>query len=141
MREMTQVARYVCRWCGQEFRTPDRHVCKWDTDCRNCLSCRHRGMFVKGEPTRPVGFGTWEEGCASGFVCNRDGGPFEPGEGGLNDFPYAQSAHPGRTPDGRELRCKDHVLIEGYEGKKTYARIERERERDSRTPNLPEPLI
>lgn len=69
MRKMEQVTRYKCAWCGKEFKTPNRHLCKWDPDSHNCLSCVYRGEFVKGEPTRQTGIDSWEEGYPAEFEC------------------------------------------------------------------------
>lgn len=121
MNNMQKVIRYKCKWCGKEFKTPDRHLCRWDPGCRNCLSCKHRGKYVGGEPV----CAETGEYTPNSFECNAglDGT-------GWNDFPVAASAHPQYSAKGDEIRCPDHELIEGYEGKSTFARIESERRKE-----------
>lgn len=38
---LTEVKRYNCEFCGKDFRTPDRHICKFDPKFKNCHSCTH----------------------------------------------------------------------------------------------------
>ena len=128
MRKMKQVIRYRCEWCGKEFHTPNLHVCKWDPDCKNCLSCVHRGEFVQGEPGRLVGFGEYEEGRPNAFRCSlRD----YVQECGWNDFPQAATAHPRYDSNGKIIHCPDHKTIRGFKGKQTFKEIEEKRRLES----------
>ena len=109
MRLMEAVTRYRCRWCGKEFRTPDRHICKYDPDFRNCLSCKFRGAFVEGKPERHVGFGKLEDGVPSGFMCEKDPCGREPGQGWWNDIPDACSMKLSRS-------CPDYETADRFKG-------------------------
>lgn len=120
MRKMEQVVRYKCQWCGKEFKTPDRHVCKWDPDCKNCLSCKYRGKFVEGAHTA--------ESTVNGFECHcEEGNVYAVGEGGWNDFPQAATAYFEVDFKGKERRCPDYKRIKGYKGKETFREIESQR--------------
>lgn len=44
---LQKVTRYNCEYCGQDFRTPDRHDCKFDPKYKNCHSCKHCRGFKK----------------------------------------------------------------------------------------------
>ena len=115
---MTKVVRYKCEWCGIEFKTPHLHKCKWDVDAHNCLSCKHRGKYVQGTPTThdPYTLGVVDAGTSAYFEC-----PFNNGGGG-NDFDCGAT-----DPNGNG--CEHWELIEGYEGKRTFIKIEQEREK------------
>jgi len=124
MRKMEKVIRYKCAWCGGEFHTPNLHCCKWDPSCKNCLSCAHRGEFVKGEPARQTGFGEFEEGKPNAFRCAvKDYVQL----GGWNDFPQAATAIPQYNTRGKVCHCPDHKTIRGYLGKETFKDIEEKR--------------
>lgn len=114
---MKKVVRYQCEWCGKEFRTPDRHQCKWDPKWKNCLSCANRGKFVKGEAPR-ASLDGWEgDGISNGFECAVHG---ESGQGGWNDFDCG-------AVSCAVLGCPDWKKIKGYNGKETFKKIESER--------------
>lgn len=119
---MKKVTRYLCEWCGKEFKTPDRHQCKWDPKWKNCLSCANRGIFVKGEPPRQIGFGEWDEGISNSFECH--GEEFPPSEtinqGGFNDFECGAASC-------LELGCSNWKPLSNYLGKKTYKEVESNR--------------
>ena len=131
MRKMTQVSRYRCEWCGEEFHTPNLHRCKWDPSCKNCLSCVHRGEFVKGSPGRCVGRGEYGDICETieepkphSFRCAlKDYVQL----GGWNDFPQAASAIPQYNTRGKVCHCPDHKTIRGYQGKETFKEVEEKR--------------
>lgn len=119
---MKQVTRYLCELCGREFKTPDKHKCKWDPKWKNCLSCANRGRFVKGEPTRQIGFGEWEEGISNSFECHGE------------DYPPAETAQQGGSNDFdcgavscAELGCSNWKPLQDYKGKKTYKEVESNR--------------
>lgn len=38
---LKEVVRYECEHCNKDFKTPDRHVCKFDPKFKNCHSCKH----------------------------------------------------------------------------------------------------
>ena len=106
MRSMEKVERYRCRWCGREFKTPDRHLCRFDPDAHNCLSCIFRGDCVsdchEGGDYFPKSFHCAIHDCIQ--------------EGGLNDFPEAVSPTVAGT-----VKCDDWKMIEGWKGKETYS--------------------
>ena len=113
---MEKVVRYRCKWCGREFRTPNRHRCRFDPANRSCLSCKHCGKFDSFEE---------DDWNIKGFRCLRGApnggeGVYEVGEGGYNDFPYAVY---GAISDGRG--CPDWEIIEGYCGTWTFAERQR----------------
>ena len=128
MRKMKQVNRYRCEWCGKEFHTPNLHVCKWDPDCKNCLSCVHRGEFVDGEPDRIIGSDETndlrhEEGSPAYFECHAGEASVDYGVG-WNEFPVAATAIPRYDSEGKIIHCPDHKTIRGYKGKQTFKEIE-----------------
>jgi len=44
---MEKVIRYKCEYCDKEFRTPNRHQCKYDPKFKNCYTCKHNHGFEK----------------------------------------------------------------------------------------------
>ena len=42
---MKQVIRYQCQYCGKDFRTNDRHCCKYNPKFKNCYTCKHNHGF------------------------------------------------------------------------------------------------
>ncbi len=42
---MKEVIRYECEYCGKDFKTPDRHQCKYDPKLKNCYTCKHNYGF------------------------------------------------------------------------------------------------
>lgn len=114
--DMKKVTRYLCKWCGREFRTPDRHDCKWNPGKRNCLSCVHQcGTF------------SVEEDAGDGFQTAI--------------FPYFQCDVLGKdesdsTNNLTEIHlnewkgcCDSYETVPGYKGKETFKerRLEIER--------------
>ena len=120
---MKKVVRYQCEWCGGEFKTPDRHICKWAPESHNCLSCVHRGKFVEGRKgqVHPFTGECLEDPIPNAFECAACPGCC--GEGGWNDF------HPdwGATSINRDKHCSNWKLIDGYKGKQTFKEIEEKR--------------
>lgn len=116
---MKKVIRYQCEWCGGEFKTPDKHKCRFDPKFKNCLSCANRGKFVQGEsPTyHPDTLGLLDSGTSDGFDCEAQG---KAGEGGWNDFECGAVA-------AAEHGCPDWKPIEGYKGQETFIEIEEKR--------------
>lgn len=124
---MKKVTRYLCEWCGKEFKTPDRHRCRWSPEAHNCLSCKHRGKSHKEDS---IGAETYSEWVA--FDC-----PFfdDPCEAPC-DFAKGAVSTKGNG-------CQHWELIEGYEGKTTFAKTESERKGELGNPyeeNRPEEI-
>lgn len=115
-RKMTKVTRYKCAWCGHEFHTPDKHLCKFDPDCKNCLSCVHRGNYYP-EHTEPGGQGinVGSDYFPPSFYCKALGYVCE---GGLNDFPEAVTNIPASERNG--CVCSLWRLIPNYKGVETF---------------------
>lgn len=118
-RRMTEVKRYRCEWCGKEFRTPDRHHCRFDPDVKNCLSCEFVGTFIPEDRINelPCGFHC----AATGYVQ----------EGAVNDFPDAISSYARTDWEGKPCPCDCYRLMAGYAGKQSFrdrmVRLEAER--------------
>lgn len=105
---MKQVTRYQCEWCGKEFKTPDRHKCRWDPCAHNCLSCRHRGKSVEElleDSTRWLAF----ECPFNEDICESP-----------SDFSKGAVASEGND-------CPHWEILDGYKGKESFAEIERDR--------------
>ena len=133
MSDMEKVVRYRCKWCGREFRTPNRHKCRFNPSNRCCLSCKHCGKFASFEeenwnvPAECIADGVFAQPTITikGFRCLKDATKdhkvvYEVGEGGYNDFPYAIY---GAMSDGRG--CPDWEIIDGYCGTRTFAEHQR----------------
>jgi len=110
MRKMEQVTRYRCGWCGKEFRTPDRHECRWDPDAHNCLSCKHRGG--RAHEVLGAGYDDWWA-----FEC-----PF------FDDPCEAPCDFAKGAVDACGNGCPHWELQDGYKGKKSFAKMEADRE-------------
>lgn len=104
-REMEQVIRYKCKWCGREFRTNRLHCCKFDPDAKNCMSCKHIGCHHKG-------FIEFGESFPPSFECDITG---THNEGGLNDYPYCVATDVNRT-----TKCDNWEIMDNYKGVKTF---------------------
>lgn len=52
METMKEVTRYECQFCKKDFKTPNKHHCKFNLDLKNCFTCKH----LKG----------WEDGDRNG---------------------------------------------------------------------------
>lgn len=46
---MKEVTRYQCPYCKKDFRTPDKHYCKFNPILRNCFTCKHLKGWSEGE--------------------------------------------------------------------------------------------
>lgn len=67
---MIPVTRYQCEYCKKEFKTPNRHYCKFDPKLKNCLSCKHMngweyvedewGRTIEGYPYCKHGSDAWD---------------------------------------------------------------------------------
>jgi len=44
---MKEVVRYQCEFCGKDFRTPNKHQCKYDPSLKNCYTCKHCEGWAK----------------------------------------------------------------------------------------------
>lgn len=107
---MKKVVRYQCEWCGKEFKTPDRHKCRWSPEAHNCLSCKHRGKRVDDDITE---YGDkWY-----GFECPYFEDPCE----APCDFAKGAVSKEGNN-------CPHWEQVENYKGKKSFAEIESERD-------------
>lgn len=107
-RRMTEVKRYRCEWCGKEFRTPDRHHCRFDPDVKNCLSCEFVGTFIPADR---------ENDLPCGFHCAATG--YDDGSS-INFFPEAATPHLLTDWNGEPCPCDCHRLMDGYVGKQSF---------------------
>lgn len=64
MGKMKKVTRYQCQFCKKDFKTPNRHHCKFNPELKNCFTCKHLKGWHEGEII-DVGFGPYN-------------GPYEP---------------------------------------------------------------
>lgn len=46
---MKPVTRYQCQYCKKDFKTPDKHYCKFNPVLRNCFTCKHLKGWNEGE--------------------------------------------------------------------------------------------
>lgn len=112
---LKQVTRYLCEWCGKEFKTPDRHNCRWSPEAHNCLSCKHRGKRVDDDISE---YGDkWY-----GFECPYFEDPCE----APCDFAKGAVSKEGNN-------CPHWELTDNYKGRSTFAQIEKEREGEQET--------
>lgn len=49
MESMKQVTRYQCQYCKKDFRTPDKHYCKFNPKLKNCFTCKNLKGWEEGE--------------------------------------------------------------------------------------------
>ena len=49
MEQMKAVTRYQCQFCKKDFKTPDRHYCKFNPELRNCFTCKNLKGWEQGE--------------------------------------------------------------------------------------------
>ena len=68
------VQRYVCRFCGKEFKTAARHQCKFNPSFRNCFSCKRctgiQWIDAGGETISEQDAKEKEDiGCSKVFSC------------------------------------------------------------------------
>lgn len=54
---MKEVIRYQCEFCKKEFKTPDKHYCKFNPELKNCFSCKHHCGWEDSEDGVDVGIG------------------------------------------------------------------------------------
>lgn len=64
MEHMKKVTRYQCQFCKKDFKTPNRHHCKFNPELKNCFTCKHCKGWHEGKII-DVGFGPYN-------------GPYEP---------------------------------------------------------------
>lgn len=86
MEYMKEVTRYQCKFCKKDFKTPNRHYCKFNPALKNCFTCKH----LKG----------WESG--------------EQYDGGY-EYPQWEPNHPDCTSDEPNLVGYDIELIKELE--------------------------
>lgn len=86
MGNMKKVTRYQCQFCKKDFKTPDKHHCKFNPELRNCFTCKHLKGWIDGEeypgdyyrePNYPdcnVDIDGWDigviKGCNYNMQCN-----------------------------------------------------------------------
>lgn len=46
---MKEVTRYQCQYCKKDFKTPDKHHCKFNPELKNCFTCKHLKDWIEGE--------------------------------------------------------------------------------------------
>lgn len=51
MKQMKEVTRYQCKHCKKDFRTPNKHYCKFNPELKNCFTCKHSKGWLDGEET------------------------------------------------------------------------------------------
>ncbi|SCG82692.1 hypothetical protein DW1_1119 [Proteiniborus sp. DW1] len=56
MEHMKEVTRYQCQFCKKDFKTPDRHQCKFNPELKNCFTCKNLKGWNEGEE---YSFGEW----------------------------------------------------------------------------------
>lgn len=49
METMKEVTRYECQFCKKDFKTPNRHECKFNPELKNCFTCKYLKGWVEGE--------------------------------------------------------------------------------------------
>ena len=59
---MIAVTRYNCDTCGKDFKTPNRHKCKFDPNLKNCFTCKRLKEWNQGGII-DVGFGPYNGPC------------------------------------------------------------------------------
>lgn len=62
---LTEVKRYNCSFCHKDFKTPNKHKCKFDPVLKNCFTCEN---FEEWELNFDTGYGgdEWDVICAKG---------------------------------------------------------------------------
>ena len=86
MEHMKEVTRYQCQFCKKDFKTPNKHHCKFNPKLKNCFTCRHLKGWEEGdeypsdyyrEPNYPncaVGCDGWDidviKGCNYNMQCS-----------------------------------------------------------------------
>ena len=46
---MKKVVRYQCQFCKKEFKTPNKHNCKFNPELKNCFTCKYLKDWIYGE--------------------------------------------------------------------------------------------
>lgn len=49
METMKEVTRYECQYCKKDFKTPNRHECKFNPVLKNCFTCKYLKCWDDGE--------------------------------------------------------------------------------------------
>lgn len=49
METMKEVTRYQCKFCKKDFKTPDRHYCKFNPELKNCFTCKNLKEWSEGD--------------------------------------------------------------------------------------------
>lgn len=58
---MKKVTRYQCQFCKKDFKTPDKHRCKFNPELRNCFTCNHLKGWLESEEYNDYGWGSKQE--------------------------------------------------------------------------------
>lgn len=53
---MKKVIRYECQFCKKDFKTPDRHECKFNPTLKNCFTCKHLRDWLENEDNGSYGY-------------------------------------------------------------------------------------
>ena len=100
---MKQVIMYECEFCKKHFKTPNRHVCKYDPKLKNCFTCKHNKGF--NEENEEWEYGTYKTIYAD---CALD----------MNDLDVRN------TP--RNMQCFEYEYCGGKWHENVYAKIRQE---------------
>lgn len=96
---MKEVIRYQCEFCGKEFRTPNRHVCKYDPKFKNCFSCKNCIEFKKEDLIGGIDIGVGVLDTTMIYpICSED----------YSDLSAREMSH-----IGYELNCSMHEYCGG----------------------------
>lgn len=49
MAKLKKVVRYQCQFCKKDFKTPDRHRCKFNPELKNCFTCKHLKGWIQSD--------------------------------------------------------------------------------------------
>lgn len=61
MEHMKEVTRYECQFCKKDFKTPDKHHCKFNPELRNCFTCKYLKGWLQSEEHYDYGTGYGQE--------------------------------------------------------------------------------
>lgn len=61
MENMKEVTRYECQFCKKDFKTPDKHYCKFNPELKNCFTCKHLKGWEEGEGNGNYGYDYYRE--------------------------------------------------------------------------------
>lgn len=70
---MEKVVRYNCKFCGKDFRTPDKHHCKKNPELKNCFTCKHLKGWEESEDNGEYGYEYYKEPNYPDCAADMDG--------------------------------------------------------------------